>query len=94
MLCSLLLSRANIGATIRNGDIGLMSIRIEWYICHTVYERAKCRNLQEERIFKRELTSNVDYNQDMEVEMEGLYGDEEEAIKMTALHGRNVPDDK
>jgi hypothetical protein len=28
----------------------------------------------------------------MEMEMEGLNGDEAEAIKMTALHGSNVPD--
>jgi hypothetical protein len=58
------------------------------------YERAKRRKLQEDKgIFKHEPTSNVDCNLDMEMEMEGLYGDEAEAIKMMALHGRNVPDD-
>jgi hypothetical protein len=56
------------------------------------YERAKHRKLQENKgIFKHEPTSNVDYNQDMEMEMEGLDGDETEAIKMMALHGSNVP---
>jgi hypothetical protein len=39
----------------------------------------------------------VDYNQDMEmemkIEMEGLYCDEAEAIKMMALFGINVPGD-
>jgi hypothetical protein len=30
---------------------------------------------------------------EMEMETEGLDGDEAEVIKMTALHGRNVPDD-
>jgi hypothetical protein len=29
----------------------------------------------------------------MDMEMEGLYGDEAEAIKMMDLHLRNVPDD-
>jgi hypothetical protein len=43
-------------------------------ICpHTIllaYERAKRRNLQEDKgLFKHEPTSNVDYNQDMEMEM-------------------------
>jgi hypothetical protein len=58
------------------------------------YERAKRRNLQEDKgFFKHEPTSNVDYNQDMEMEMEGLDGDEAEAIKMIALYGSNVPDD-
>jgi hypothetical protein len=50
-------------------------------IClHTIllaYDRAKRRKLQEDKgIFKHELTSNVDYNQDMEMEMEGLHVDE------------------
>jgi hypothetical protein len=59
-----------------------------------VYERAKHRKLQEDKgIFKHEPASNVDYNQDMEMEIEGLEGDEAEAIKMMALHGSNVPDD-
>jgi hypothetical protein len=58
------------------------------------YERAKRRKLQEDkRFFKHELTSNVDYNQDMEMEMEGVDGDEAEAINMMALHGSNLPDD-
>jgi hypothetical protein len=34
----------------------------------------------------------VDYNQDMEIEMEGLDGDEAEVIKIMSLHGSNVPD--
>jgi hypothetical protein len=60
------------------------------------YNRTKRRKLQEDKgIFKHEPTSNLDYNQDMEMEMEieGLDGYEAEAIKMTALHGSNVPDD-
>jgi hypothetical protein len=58
------------------------------------HKRAKRIKLQEDKgIFKHEPTSNVDYNQDMEMEMEGLYGDEAEAIKMIALHRSNVPDD-
>jgi hypothetical protein len=58
------------------------------------YERAKRRKLQEDNeTFKHDPTSNVDYNQDTEMEMEGLVGDEAEAIQMMALHGSNVPDD-
>jgi hypothetical protein len=58
------------------------------------YERAKHRKFQEDKgIFKHEPTSNVDYNQDIEMEMEGLDEDEVEAIKMMAPHGSNVPDD-
>jgi hypothetical protein len=57
------------------------------------YERAKRGKLQEDKgIYKHEPTSNVDYNQDIEMEIEGLEGDESEAIKMMALHGSNVPD--
>jgi hypothetical protein len=57
------------------------------------YEKAKRRKLQEDKgVFKHEPTSNVDYNQDMEMEMEGLDGDEAEAIKMMELHGSNLPD--
>jgi hypothetical protein len=59
------------------------------------YERAKRIKLQEDKgIFKYEPTSNVDYNQDMEMEMEGLDGDEADAIKVMTLNGSNVPDDK
>jgi hypothetical protein len=58
-----------------------------------VYERAKRRMLQEYKgVFKNEPTSNGDYNQGMEIEMEGLDGDEAEAIKIMALHGSDVPD--
>jgi hypothetical protein len=58
------------------------------------YERARRRKLQEDKgIFKHAPTSNVDYNQEKEMEMEGFDGDEAEAIKMMALHGSNVPDD-
>jgi hypothetical protein len=65
-------------------------------ICpHTIllaYERAKHRKMKEDTgNFKHEPTSNADYNQDMEMEMEGLYGDDTEVIKMMALHGSNVP---
>jgi hypothetical protein len=45
------------------------------------YERAKHRKLQEDKgVFKHEPTSNMDYNQDMEMEMEGLDRDATEAI--------------
>jgi hypothetical protein len=58
-----------------------------------VYERAKRRKLQEDKgVFKHEPTSNVDYNHDMEMEMEGFDGDEAGAINMMALFGSNVPD--
>jgi hypothetical protein len=58
------------------------------------YERAKRRKLQEDKgIFKHEPTSNIDYYQDMDMEMEGLDGDETEAMNMMALHGSNVPHD-
>jgi hypothetical protein len=60
------------------------------------YERVKHRKLEEDKgIFKHAPTSNVDYNQDMEMEMEieGLDGDDAEAINMMALHGSNVPND-
>jgi hypothetical protein len=50
--------------------------------------------MQEDKgIFKHEPTSNVDYNQDTEMEMEGFDGDETEAIHMMAFNGSNVPDD-
>jgi hypothetical protein len=45
------------------------------------YERANRRKVQEDNeVFKREPTSNVDYNQEMEMEMEmgGLDGDEKQ----------------
>jgi hypothetical protein len=56
------------------------------------------RKLQEDKgFFKHEPTSNVDYNQDiemeMEIEMKGLDGDEVEVVKMMALPGISVPDD-
>jgi hypothetical protein len=35
----------------------------------------------------------VDYNQDMDIEFEGMDNDESEALKMMSLHGSNVPDD-
>jgi hypothetical protein len=58
------------------------------------YERAKRRKCQEDKgIFKHEPTSNVDYNQDMDMEFEGMDKDEAEALKMISLHGSNVPDD-
>jgi hypothetical protein len=58
------------------------------------YERAKRRKFQEDKgIFKHETTSNVDYNQDMDKEFEGMGKDEAEALKMMSLHGSNVPDD-
>jgi hypothetical protein len=58
------------------------------------YERAKRRKLQEDKgIFTHEPASNVDYNQDMDMEFEGMEQDEAEAIKMMALHGSGVPDD-
>jgi hypothetical protein len=44
-------------------------------------------------IFKHEPTSNVDYNQEMEMEIEGLDGDDMETIQMMALHGSNAPAD-
>jgi hypothetical protein len=55
---------------------------------------AKRRKLQEYKgIFKHEPTSNVDYNQDMDMEFEGMDQDKAEAIKIMALHGSDVPDD-
>jgi hypothetical protein len=45
-------------------------------------------------IFKHEpTTNNVDYNQDMDMEYEGMEQAESEAINMMALHGSYVPDD-
>jgi hypothetical protein len=35
----------------------------------------------------------VDYNQDMDIEFEGMDKDEAEALNMMCLHGSNVPDD-
>jgi hypothetical protein len=58
------------------------------------YERAKRRKCREDKgIFKHEPTSNVDYNQDMDIEFEVMEKDEAEALKMMSLHGSNVPDD-
>jgi hypothetical protein len=58
------------------------------------YERAKRRKVQEDKgIFKHEPTSNADYNQNMDMENEGMEQDKAYAIKMMAFHGRNVPDD-
>jgi hypothetical protein len=57
------------------------------------YERAARRKVQEDKsIFKHEPTSNVDYNQDMDMEFEGMEQDEAETIKMMALHWSDVPD--
>jgi hypothetical protein len=49
--------------------------------CHKsillAYERAKRKKCQEDKgIFKHEPTSNVDYNQDMDIEFEGMDKDE------------------
>jgi hypothetical protein len=58
------------------------------------YERAKRRKCQEDKgIFKHEPTSNVDCNQDMDIEFEGMDKYEAAALKMMSLHGSNVPDD-
>jgi hypothetical protein len=58
------------------------------------YERAKMRKVQEDKgIFKHEPTSNADYNQDTDMEFEGMEQDEAEAINIMALHGSDVPDD-
>jgi hypothetical protein len=58
------------------------------------YERAKRRKCQEDKgIFKHEPTYNVYYNQDMDIEFEGMDKDEAEALKMMSLHGSNVPYD-
>jgi hypothetical protein len=35
----------------------------------------------------------VDYNQDMDIEFEGMDKDETEALKMMSLHGNNVQND-
>jgi hypothetical protein len=49
------------------------------------YERTKRRKVQEDKgIFKHEPTSNVDYNQEMDMEYEGMEQDDVEAIKMMA----------
>jgi hypothetical protein len=46
------------------------------------YERAKRTEVQEGKgIIKHEPTSNVDYNQDMDMEFEGMEQDEADAIK-------------
>jgi hypothetical protein len=71
---------------------------ISYSQCHTsillAYERAKRRKCQEDKgIFKHEPTSNVDYNQDIDIEFEGMEKDEADALKMMSLHGSNVPDD-
>jgi hypothetical protein len=82
------------GKTYRDQFLEFVSLPICPQIILLAYERVKRRKLQEDKgNFKHEPTSNVDYNQDMEMEMEGLDGDEAEAIKMMALHGSNVPDD-
>jgi hypothetical protein len=82
------------GKTYRNQFLEFTSSPICPQTKLLAYERAKRRKLQEDKgIFKHELTSNVYYNQDMEMEMEGLDGDEAEAIKKMALHGSNVSDD-
>jgi hypothetical protein len=58
------------------------------------YERATRRNFQEDKgIFKHDPTSNVYYNQDMDIEFEGIDKDEAEALTMMSLHGSNGPDD-
>jgi hypothetical protein len=43
------------------------------------------------RFFQHEPASNVDYSQDVDMDMERLEGDEAEAIKMMTLHRSNVP---
>jgi hypothetical protein len=59
-----------------------------------VYEREKWRKCQEDKgIFKYEPISNVDYNQDMDIEFEGMDKDEADALKMMSHYGSNVPDD-
>jgi hypothetical protein len=82
------------GKTYRDQFLEFLSSPICPQTIILAYERAKRRKLQEDKgIFKHEPTSNVDYNQDMEMEIEGLESDEAEAIKMMALHRSNVPDD-
>jgi hypothetical protein len=82
------------GKTYRDQVLEFTSSSICPHILLLAYERAKRRKLQEDKgNFKHEPTSNVDYNQDMEIKMEGLDVDEAEAITMMALHERNVPDD-
>jgi hypothetical protein len=57
------------------------------------YEREKRRQVQEDKgIFKHEATSNVDYNQDIVMEYEGMEQDKSDAIKMMALHESDVSD--
>jgi hypothetical protein len=83
-----------IGQTYRDQFLEFVSSPICLQTILLAYKMAKCRKLQEDKgIFKHDLTSNVDYNQDMEMEMELLDGDEAEAIQIMALHGSNVPDD-
>jgi hypothetical protein len=49
------------------------------------YERTKRKKVQEDKdIFKHEPTSNVDYNQDMDMDYEGMEQDEDDVIKMMA----------
>jgi hypothetical protein len=82
------------GKTYRDQFLKFLSSPICPQTILLAYERDKRRKLQEDKVFlKHEPTSNVDYNQDMEMEMVGLEGDEAEAIKMMALRGSNVPDD-
>jgi hypothetical protein len=58
------------------------------------YERAKRRKQQEDKgVFKHEPTSNVDFNQELDIEIDGLDKDEADALNMMCLHGSNVPDD-
>jgi hypothetical protein len=83
------------GKTYQNQFLKFVSLPICPQTILLAYERSKRIKLQEDKVtFKHEPTSNVDYNQDMEMEMEGLDGDEAEAIQMMALHRSNVPYDK
>jgi hypothetical protein len=45
------------------------------------------------KVFKHEPTSNLDYNQYMDINFEGMDKDEADALKMMSLHISNVPDD-
>jgi hypothetical protein len=81
------------GKTYQDNFLELTSSPIYPHTIILTYERANRRKLQEDKgFFKHEPTSNVDYNQDMGMEMEGIDGDEAEAINMRALHGSNVHD--
>jgi hypothetical protein len=82
------------GKTYQDQFLKIVSLPVCPQTILLAYERANRRRLQEDKgFFKHERTSNVYYNQDMEMEIEGLEGGEAEAIKMMALHGGNVPDD-